>query len=53
MPKRSNKQVANILTLSLTDNLFLEGKDDKDNPLPVLETKISIATEGHATHRFR
>jgi integrase len=52
MPRRSNKWIAEILTTPPTDDSFLNGKDNKGNPLAVLDRKISLATEGFTTHRY-
>ena len=52
MTRRSNKWIAEILTTPPTDDSFLNGKDNKDNPLAVLDRKISLATEGFTTHRY-
>jgi integrase/recombinase XerD len=56
MARRSNKSIAEILTPPsppTTDILFLDGNDSNDNnPLALLERKISLATEGFTTHKF-
>ncbi|MFL6395237.1 MAG: hypothetical protein ACJ708_11370, partial [Nitrososphaeraceae archaeon] len=51
MSKRSNKSIAKIL-IPLTDDSLLDGKDNNDSPLGVLERKISLATEGFTTRKF-
>jgi hypothetical protein len=57
MARRSNKSIAEILTPpspTTTDVLFLDGNNDNNdnNPLALLERKISLATEGFTTHKF-
>jgi hypothetical protein len=51
MPRRSNKSIAEILTSSPTNVSFVDGNGN-DNPLALLERKISLATEGFTTHKF-
>ncbi|MFL6365596.1 MAG: hypothetical protein ACJ719_10410, partial [Nitrososphaeraceae archaeon] len=51
MSKRSNKSIAKIL-IPLTDDSLLDGKDNNDSPLRILERKISLATEGFTTRKF-
>ncbi|MFL6338591.1 MAG: hypothetical protein ACJ718_05730 [Nitrososphaeraceae archaeon] len=51
MARRSNKSIAKIL-IPLTDDSLLDGKDNNDSPLRILERKISLATEGFTTRKF-
>jgi hypothetical protein len=44
MARRSNKSIAKIL-IPLTDDSLLDGKDNNDSPLRILERKISL---GHS-----
>jgi hypothetical protein len=51
MARRSNKSIAEIVTS--TDFSFTDQNDNDDNnPLISLERKVSLATEGFATHKF-
>jgi hypothetical protein len=53
MPRRSNKSIAETLTPPPSTNVsFLDGNDNNDNLLTLLERKITLATEGFTTHRF-
>jgi uncharacterized protein YihD (DUF1040 family) len=51
MARRSNKSIAKIL-IPLTDDSLLDGKDNNDSPLRILDRKISLATEGFTTRKF-
>ncbi len=52
MSRRSKKSVAEILTCSGTDDYFLDGNGNNDNPLTVLERKIFLTTENFTTDSF-
>jgi uncharacterized protein YihD (DUF1040 family) len=52
MSRCSKKSVAEILTSSGTDDYFLDGNGNNDNPLAVLERKIFLTTEGFTADSF-
>jgi hypothetical protein len=54
MAIRSNKSIAEIVTppsSPINDTFIVDGNND-NNPLALVERKITLATEGFTTHKF-